>query len=88
MSDLTPAEAWALALDQPLGIALTTDDPVLLRQHLYNHKYASGDLRLEEFEITIPEGANEVRIFRSKARAEVRRRETTQDNNTPVRPRR
>lgn len=85
---MTPAEAWALALEHPLGIALSTDDPVLLRQHLYAHKYQTGDLRLEEFEITIPDGVSEVRIFRSKARAEVRRRGPVENNNTPVRPRR
>lgn len=86
--ELTVAEAWAKVLDMPMGIALRTDNPELLRQHLYNHKYQTGDLRLEEFEITIPEGGNEVRIYRSKTRAEVRRRETQKSNDTPVRPRR
>lgn len=82
------SEAWNLALQSTLGIALSTDNPELLRQHLYNHKYSTGDIRLEEFEISLPEGGNEVRIFRSKARAEIRRRGVTQDNPTPVRPRR
>lgn len=82
------AEAWELALRDELGVALQTDDPVLLRQHLYNHKYQTGDLRLEEFEITIPDGVSEVRIFRSKARAKILGRKTSEDNNTPVRPRR
>lgn len=86
--DLSIAAAWDLALASPLGIALTTDNPELLRQHLYNHKYQTGDLRLEEFEITLPDGVNEVRIYRSKARAEVRRRKTTEDHVTPIRPRR
>lgn len=86
--DISPAQAWALALASPLGIALTTDNPELLRQHLYAHKYQTGDIRLEEFEITLPDGVSEVRIFRSKARAEIRRREAQKGDNTPVRPRR
>lgn len=86
--DLSIAAAWELALASPLGISLTTDNPELLRQQLYHHKYQTGDLRLEEFEITLPDGVSEVRIFRSKARAEVRRRKAQEDNITPVRPRR
>lgn len=88
MDEISIPAAWDLALSAPLGISLSTDNPELLRQHLYNHKYATGDLRLEEFEITIPDGVSEVRIFRSKARAEVRRRSVAENHHTPIRPRR
>lgn len=68
---LTVSEAWLAALGSDLGVALSTDNPELLRQHLYNHKYQTGDLRLEAFEITIPDGVSEVRIFRRDLRAKI-----------------
>lgn len=63
---MQPSDLWLSALRSTIGIAIETDEPVVLRRRLYEYRKASGDRKLMDFGIGIPQGKNEVWIARKE----------------------
>lgn len=52
---LSPESLWQRALSARIGLGISTNDRVLLRQQLYRYKYETKDIRFDAFAIIFPE---------------------------------
>lgn len=67
MTDLNTVpylDFFSAALGAEVGIAIQTEDPVLLKNQLYKERSAAGIEAFEQLRLTIPEGKSEVWIFK------------------------
>ena len=53
-------EYWVQAEDAVIGVAITTDNRMLLRQHLYRARAESGRSDLDNIVIVLPEKEDEI----------------------------
>ena len=60
-------DLWYRALESEVGVAIPTDNRALLRQHLYRARADSGDPRLDDLVIIMPEKEDEIHLVHKDA---------------------
>jgi len=62
-------DIWLAALKSQYGIAITTDNRALLRQHLYKARLEANKPELEPLVMVLPEQDDEIWIVHAEDRA-------------------
>jgi len=60
-------DLWLAALDAEIGIAIITDNRLLLRQHLYKARVEAKNPRLEDLTMILPEKEDEIWLVHKDA---------------------
>ena len=57
-------DLWLRALKSEFGLAITTDNRMLLRQHLYRARAESGNADLDQLVMVLPEEPDQIWLVR------------------------